>query len=307
LAPIAGHLNPFQAKGIIDAKVTGGYFGPQMQTALWGITGIVVPFFVILGVMLMQTIPLTQIELSMARFCFVASGFLLEGAIVVSAFATQLSIWVKLAFAAVPSAGILGLLYCLDNWARRRVERQRGDLLFTRLNFDYDRDTKQLSARLMFFNDDSITRFVISVGFIYRSNRTQQGFEVFSTGTETDLFLGHVDPVRIAPNTPEIRQYSAKVANDKLSVIGAQAGVLITFSLPGRGYTSATVVLLEVMPSNLTLPSFQLPDIADLSLDSISEATRIASIIADHRAATQPTGFFAKSRTMFWRVLRLDH
>jgi hypothetical protein len=257
--------------------------------------------------MLMQVKPVTPVELSMARFCFVASAILLEAATVASVFATPLSIWVKIAFAAIPSGGILGLLYWLDKWARQRVEGQRGDLLFTSLNFNYDRGTGQLSARLMFFNDDSVPRFVISVGFIYRSSKIQQGFEVYPTGTETDLFLGHVDPVRIAPNTSEIKQYSTKLASDKLSAVGAQAGVLITFSWPGRGHTSATVLLLEVTPSNLTLPAFEFPEVSDLSLDSISDAARIASIIAEYRTAIQPKGLLAKSRAMFLRVLTLDY
>jgi len=255
----------------------------------------------------MQTTPTTRVELTMARCCFLPSAALLVVAIAISVFTARWSLWMQIPSTLIPAAGILATFYFLDKWARQRVERQRGDLLFTRLNFDYDRDTEQLSARLMFFNDDSITRFVISVGFIYRANKTEQSFEVFPSGIETDLFLGHVDPVKILPDNPEIKQYSVKISRDKLSVVGAQAGVLITFSLPGQGYTSATVVLLEVTPSHLTLPGLQFPDVADLSLDSNSDAARIASIIAEYRYAIQPRGFLAKSRAMFRRLITLDY
>ncbi len=280
-----------------------------MQAVLWVAVVTGVPFLVVLGVMLMQMKPVTQIELSMARCCFVVSALLLEIATIVSLFTSTLQIWIKVPSALAVSALILWLVYYLNNWAGHRAGTQRGALLLGSLNVDYDWTTEQISARLLFFNNDSITRFVLSVSFIYRPSKAAQGFQLFYSGTsDPDPLLGHVDPIRVAPHMPEIKQYSTRIPSDKFRVIGAQAGVNVAFTLPGRGHSSSSVIpVLEVGNANLTVPSLQMPQIAELPLDSISDAARVEEIITKYRASIRPEGFRAKCRAAFLRMVWLDY
>jgi hypothetical protein len=163
---------------------------------------------------------------------------------------------------------------------------ERGDLRLTILHFDYNGDTEKLEAQLMFSNDDALSqRTVIGVNFIYRAS-SDSNFALYHTGTPDAMWIGHVDPVELLPRTEAIRKYEAVVPRAKFDVIGAQAGLHITFSVPVRPTDNATVMAMEIVESNLTTPSRHYPGVERLSLDSISQARQIESI---RRAISPPS------------------
>lgn len=160
-----------------------------------------------------------------------------------------------------------------------------GDLRLSVLHFDYNRDSEKLEAQLMFSNDDALSqRTVIGVNFIYRASSSESGFEVYHTGTMDAIFIGHIDPVMLPPRAEGIRKYEAAVPRSKFDVIGAQAGLNITFSVPARPNDNANVIAMEIVESNLTTPARNYPHIERLSLDSISMARQLESL---QRMATQ--------------------
>ncbi len=175
---------------------------------------------------------------------------------------------------------------------RERDALARGDLRITILHFDYNEETGKLESQIMFSNDDVISqRTIIGVNFIYRVNSSESGFEVFATGPSRSFFIGHIDPVPLSPRAEEIRRYEASVPSSKFAIIGAQAGLHITFSVPARPTDNAEVVAMEIIPSQLTLPGRGYPNVERISLDSISQGRQIEQRQRDLLLSRRPIRF----------------
>jgi hypothetical protein len=158
------------------------------------------------------------------------------------------------------------------------------------LHFDYNRDTGKLEAQLMFSNDDALSqRTVIGVNFIYRARSSDSGFEVYPTGNTDAVFIGHIDPIKLLPRAEEIQKYEASVPKEKFDLVGAQAGLNITFSVPACPTDNANVIAMEIVPSNLVTPARSYPHIERLSLDSISTGRELESLRA--AAISRRVGF----------------
>jgi hypothetical protein len=166
----------------------------------------------------------------------------------------------------------------------------RGDLHLTVLSFDYD--DGYLVSHLMFHNNDSFERTVLGVNFLYRSNKSHKGFEVYNSGPRSAPFIGHIDPVKIAPKGEETRRYAAKLTPERFLVDGAEAGLSITFTAPGYGDDSATIVAMQMEKTgDLSIPSQKFPNIKNLSLDSIAHSREVERLIRGFKASQEPKGF----------------
>ena len=175
---------------------------------------------------------------------------------------------------------ILAPFWVYEETRRERDALVRGDLRLSVLHFDYNRSSEKLEAQLMFSNDDALSqRTIIGVNFIYRASSSDSGFEVYHTGTMDAFFIGHIDPIRLPPRAEEIQKYEAPVPRSKFDIIGAQAGLNITFSVPARPTDNANVIAMEIVESNLTNPARNYPHIERLSLDSISMARQLESML----------------------------
>lgn len=121
--------------------------------------------------------------------------------------------------------------------------------------------------------------------FLYRKNASDKGYEFVATGPISAPFIGHINPVIIAPVSSETRHYSAAVDWSRIKSPGAQIGLLITFTIPERGDESATVMpALEVVKTgDLSTPSLQMPHIKNRSLDSIRDSKQLDAIIENLR------------------------
>jgi hypothetical protein len=246
---------------------------------MWAIVGIVVPFLVVLGVMFMQMHPCGEAEFRLARLCFVTSALILEVATLVSVIPLNQSPLTRLAIMAVVSILILRALHYSNCWIRARAntaEAARGDLRLTVLHCDYDDSAGELIARLMFFNADSVQRTVIGVGFLYRASKAEKGWEFHSTGPYDAPFIGHIDPIKLVPKSEEIRTYRAQANPDRFNKEGAQIGLHVTFSVPGRHTDSAHVIAMEIVPSK---PARHFPKVENVSLDEIGDSKKIAELI----------------------------
>jgi hypothetical protein len=103
------------------------------------------------------------------------------------------------------------------------------------------------------------------------------------------MWIGHVDPVELRPRAETVRKYEAPVPRSKFDVIGAQAGLHITFSVPARPNDEANVIAMEIVEFNLSTPARKYPGIQRLSLDSISHARQIESIRSRAISPLSPT------------------
>jgi hypothetical protein len=172
-------------------------------------------------------------------------------------------------------------IWCLRVYLKDRPGPVRGDLHVTVLNFAYEDKAGEIIADLMFFNNDSIQRTIIGVTFLYRKSESEKGYEFIASGPNSAPFIGHINPVNIAPGSNETRHYSATFDPTRIKVVGAQVGLLITFTIPERGDESATVMpaMQVVKTGDLSTPSLQMPIIRNLSLDSIRDSKQIDAIV----------------------------
>jgi hypothetical protein len=158
-----------------------------------------------------------------------------------------------------------------------------GPLRLTVVHFDYDEEAQELCAQLQFFNEDKVSqRTVIGVSFIYRRSESERGFEMFPTGTTNTHFIGHIDPVKLALQSEEIRPYRAHIDPSKFEIIGAEAGVHITFSVPRLANDTANIIAMKVAPSHLTRPAREFPRIERVSLDAISDNLKLLRFIKEN-------------------------
>jgi hypothetical protein len=211
----------------------------------------------------------------------------------------------------LPAEGAWRLPVCFTAWAvfavtaiwclclfivDSRKPPARGDLLLTVLNIDYEEKAGELVADLMFFNNDTIQRTVLGVTFLYRNSASEKGYDFYATGPDSAPFIGHINPVNIAPAGSETRHYAATVNLSRIRTVGAQFGLLISFTIPERGDESATVMpVLEVVKTgDLITPSLQMPHIKNRSLDSMRDSKQLDVILA--RMAPQQLSGWARVR-----------
>jgi hypothetical protein len=162
--------------------------------------------------------------------------------------------------------------------AKNAVQAKLGPRLSV-LHFDYNEGKQELETELMFHNEGSVQSTIISVSFIYRSDKSHPGYELFSTGPKDAPFIGHIDPIKLAAQSDEIRQYKAHVEPGKFDEVGAEAGLYIHFSVSGRNKDAAILIAMEVVASNLTKPAKNFPAIDRILLDDISESKHLAALI----------------------------
>jgi hypothetical protein len=182
-------------------------------------------------------------------------------------------------------------------WAPKKEDiSSRGHLHLTVLSLNYENDAREVVADLMFFNNDSIERTVIGVTFLYRKSESEKGYDFYASGPNSAPFVGHINPVKIAPGCTETRHYSAVIDPARLQLIGAEIGLLITFTIPERGDESATVMpaMQVVKTGDLLTPSLQMPFIKNRSLDSIRDSKQIDAIL--EKTAPQPLTGWARLR-----------
>ncbi len=189
------------------------------------------------------------------------------------------------------------------------------DLYVTVLHFDQKEG--KLSTHLLFHNHGSYERTVLSVNVLFQSPHQPRMFQVYGTGpAQSVFFMGHIDPLKIAPKGEGDKEYTYQVPNDRFQIIGAKAGLQIAFTNPKLGNDSATVFpvmeITESMHSGAPFYKSFFP-VKNLSLGSRSETrrfdeelrkyqARIASYYtSQQQASQQPSGL----RKYVRRVLRL--
>ena len=193
--------------------------------------------------------------------------------------ATPLPWWI--AVSAWTGVAIFVLLWW---FTPNKAADQRGELYLTILSFNHEEDS--LVAHLTFRNNDSFDRTVVGVSFIYRASKSDKSWAFFPSGPRNAAFIGHIEPVKISPKSEETRRYAAKIGPDRLKVIGAEAGLLITFTSPDRGDDSALVLALQVVKPADVL-GWNLLTVKNLSLDSIAESRKVDALVREYKASQQ--------------------
>lgn len=171
-----------------------------------------------------------------------------------------------------------------DEYLRNRDSESSIGLRLTVLHFDYDGEAKNLEARLLFTNTGLEQRTVLGVSFLYRKSASDQQFDFFPSGPHDIPFIGHLDPIKVSPQTEEIKTYRAQIEAERFGVVGSQAGLNITFSVSEGRTDSASVIALEFVDSGLFTPSRRFPLIENLALDQISQSKKVATMIRKARA-----------------------
>jgi hypothetical protein len=182
---------------------------------------------------------------------------------------------------------VLSLIFAgLWFWLRKEANKKTsdaetkakgGELFLNVLNFDYDNSHQQLVSNLQFYNDDTVERIVLSVTFLYRPAASAQVYSLFLSGPNCEGLLGHIDSMHISPKANQVRRYvSHKTVDQSKFKDGAQAGLLIAFTIPGREEDFAYVMPLMQMRQGggWAGPSRPFPS-RSISLDSIGQSKMI--------------------------------
>ena len=197
---------------------------------------------------------------------------------------------------------IAGFVSWRGEWlAKRALQAEPGPRLSIN-HFDYNDETQTLEADLNFQNEGAQEITIISVSFVYREKKSDQGWELYSTGPKNHPFVGHTTNLKIAPHSSVDHECKAHLERSKFTKVGAVAGVLITYRTLGRNTDQALVQAMEVIESNLTTPGKQYPTIDRLLLDDISRSKELAEIIQSIREDALPRGVRAKAMILLNRV-----
>jgi hypothetical protein len=176
------------------------------------------------------------------------------------------------------AVGWIGWIHYCDKTAKAKAAATRGDLYLTVRNFDYDASNGQLYATLNFYNDDSMTRSILGVNFLYRKS-AGTNFHLYHTGPPDTLWIGHLDEVKLPPKSEETKHYRSippKIAPELINRPGAQSGLNISFTNAKRQTDHAVVMAMENPPaSEHLLVSRSWPTIENLSLDSIRDSLQL--------------------------------
>jgi hypothetical protein len=159
---------------------------------------------------------------------------------------------------------------CFLAW--RDEYREKNDLIVrlglkvTVISLSYE--TGKLLTRLLFKNDGSSTRTVLSVSFLYRESASINALGSYPTGPENFPFLGHIRAITLEPNKEIVEPYEANIPDERMKVDGAEVFLYITFTTPSGRQDSARflVMKVEAVPSLVT-PGLKMWEISGRLLD----------------------------------------
>jgi hypothetical protein len=126
--------------------------------------------------------------------------------------------------------------------------RKELDLKVSALGIEYDQEKSELVAHLMFRNEGTIQRTVLSLTFIYwePDRAPQKDYQLLSTRESESMPPGDVKPITINPQTEYILTYRRIIGLPYFAKVRGKIGIRINTTDPNGAVKAKELELMEI-------------------------------------------------------------